>query len=50
VSQFAPLQGATLSKRGENDEIREASRREASNMRCPMIILDLTCTPDLGRS
>jgi hypothetical protein len=50
VSQVAGSQGATLSKRRENEEIREVSRREALNMRCPPIGLDITCTPDLRRS
>jgi hypothetical protein len=50
MSHVASSQGATLFEREEKEEIHEVSRREASDMRCPPIGLDLTHTPDLGRS
>jgi hypothetical protein len=50
VSCFAISKSVMLFERKENEEIRKVSRIEASDMRFPPIGLDLTCTPDLGRS
>jgi len=50
VSHVSSSQRVTLFEREEKGEINEVSRREASDMRCPLIILDLTRTPNLGRS
>ena len=50
VSHVAISHGVALFEKEEKEEIHKVSRRESSDMRCPPISLDLTHTPDLGRS
>jgi hypothetical protein len=49
VSHVASSQGVILFEREEKEEIHEIHRREDLDMRCPLIGLHLTRTPNLGR-